>query len=86
MSEVKVVLESPRWWHWIIIQYCLLRRIPVWVVEPFHAYHHSKTRILWYPEFLPTYVERLIEPYRAGLSVPSGGVTLELLRRHGFAD
>lgn len=70
MSDLKVVFESPRWWHWSVIQYYLLRGIPVWVVEPFHAYHHSKTKVLWFPDFLPEYVEKLINEGRISVIRP----------------
>jgi polysaccharide biosynthesis PFTS motif protein len=41
----------------------LKRDVPVWIVEPFHSYHHKKG-IRFFPPHLPSYVEELIKSGR----------------------
>ncbi len=62
MRETNIVFESPKnWQYWLIKKY-IRQGIKVFVIEPFHAYHHEK-EIRFYPKALPDYVYKLI---RAG--------------------
>ena len=52
--------ESPTQWDSIFIKNYLKRNVPVWVIEPFHSYHHKKG-IRFSPPHLPSYVEELVK-------------------------
>jgi hypothetical protein len=60
MSVLKIVYESATRWDSIFIKNYLRRNIPVWVIEPFHSYHHKKG-IRFFPPHLPASVEKLIK-------------------------
>ncbi|MBU4184696.1 MAG: hypothetical protein KKC23_00545 [Proteobacteria bacterium] len=59
MNNLKIVYESPNRWDYLFIKKYLKEKVPVFVVEPFHAYHHNKG-IRFFPPHLPPYVENLI--------------------------
>src|SRR4030042_919453 len=52
--------ESPTKWDYIFIKNYLKRNIPVWVIEPFHAYHHKKG-IRFFPPHIPAYIKNLFD-------------------------
>lgn len=54
-----VIYESPSKLDAFFIYWYLKRKIPVWIIEPFHAYHHKKG-IRFFPPHLPDYVSELI--------------------------
>jgi len=58
MKQFAVVFESPTIWDSTFIKIYLKKGIPVWIVEPFHAYHHK--RIRFFPPHLPAFVQELI--------------------------
>ena len=60
MNNFKVVYESPTKWDYIFIKKHLRRRTPVWIIEPFHAYHHKKG-IRFFPPPLPAFIRELIQ-------------------------
>ena len=51
--------ESPTKWDSLFIRKYLKRKVPVWVIEPFHSYHHKKG-IRFFPPHIPAYIEDLI--------------------------
>lgn len=59
MDDLKVVYESTTRWDSISIKKHLTKKYPVWVIEPFHAYHHTKVR--FFPPHLPAFVQELIK-------------------------
>jgi len=59
MKQYKIVYESPTKWDSILIKKHL-KKYPVWVIEPFHAYHHKKG-LRFFPPHLPAFVQELIE-------------------------
>ena len=59
MNDLKIVYEAPTKWDSTFIKKFLKKKVPVWVIEPFHAYHHNKG-IRFFPPHLPPYVENLI--------------------------
>ncbi len=59
MNDLKIVYEAPTKWDSTFIKKFLKKKVPVWVIEPFHAYHHKKG-IRFFPPHLPPYVENLI--------------------------
>ena len=60
MKQFTVVFESPTKWDYLFIKKYLKRKVPVWVIEPFHAYHHNK-RLRFFPLHIPAFVQKLIE-------------------------
>lgn len=60
MKIRNVVYESPTQWDSIFIKKYLKKNVTVWVIEPFHSYHHKKG-IRFFPPHLPSYVEELIK-------------------------
>jgi len=60
MNNFHIVFESPKEWHKWFIEYYLNRGFKIWVIEPFHAYHHEKG-IRFFPKNLPKYIYELIE-------------------------
>ena len=61
MQAKDIVFESPTRWHKWLIQFYLYRGYKVWVIEPFHAFHHKeKGRAQFFPLPLPGYVWELI--------------------------
>ncbi len=61
-----IVFESPRTWHKWLIGIYLGRSDTVWVIEPFHAYHHNNG-IRFYPNHLPRYIKDLIDKGKISL-------------------
>ena len=59
MSKFTVVYENPTKWDIFFISKYFKWGIPVYVVEPFHAYHH-KMEIRFFPPHLSSFVESLI--------------------------
>jgi polysaccharide biosynthesis PFTS motif protein len=59
MKEFNVVFEAPAKWDAFLIRKYLNKGIPVWVIEPFHTYHHKKG-IRFFPPQLPGYIEELL--------------------------
>jgi hypothetical protein len=59
MKKINVVFEAPSKWDAFLIKRYVNRNIPVWVVEPFHAFHHKKG-ILFFPPHLPVGLKKLI--------------------------
>ena len=59
MKALNVVFEAPTRWDYLTIKRYLKQGVPVWVVEPFHAYHHRKG-FRFYPPALPDFVDELI--------------------------
>lgn len=57
---MKIIFESPRNWHKIVIVLYVIRGLSVWIVEPFRMYHY-KRGITFYPPRLPPYIEGLIQ-------------------------
>jgi polysaccharide biosynthesis PFTS motif protein len=68
MKIKDVVIESPTLWHkWLISLYLRLGH-KVWIVEPFHAYHHEeKGRARFYPRSLPDYIQQLLNAKKVSL-------------------
>lgn len=58
-NKTAIVFESPSKWNSFFIRWHLRRRASVWIVEPFHAYHH-KRGLRFFPPHHPAYVERLV--------------------------
>jgi len=63
MKICTAVYESPTKCDSISIKGYLKRNVPVWIIEPFHSYHHKKG-IRFFPPNLPSHVEELIESGR----------------------
>ena len=61
MDDLKIVYESPTKWDSILIKKHL-KKYPIWVIEPFYAYHYNK-EIRFFPPHLPAFAQELI---RAG--------------------
>ena len=59
MDDFKIVYESPNKWDYLFIKKYLKGKVPVWVMEPFHAYHHKKG-LRFFPPHLPAFVQELI--------------------------
>lgn len=59
MNDLKVVYDYLAKWDSILIKKYLKKRVPVWVIEPFHAFHHKKG-IRFVPPHLPIFVKNLI--------------------------
>ena len=59
MYNYRVVYESPTKWDYIFIKKHLKKKTPVWIIEPFHAYHHKKG-LKFFPLHLPSYMEELV--------------------------
>ncbi|OGW47582.1 MAG: hypothetical protein A2Y66_03275 [Nitrospirae bacterium RBG_13_41_22] len=55
-----IVFEAPKKRHKWLIKIYLTFGCKVWIIEPFHAYHHKRV-IRFFPPHLPSYVEELIE-------------------------
>lgn len=58
-----VVYETPSIIDRPLINIYLNQNIPVWIVEPFHAYHHNKG-LRFYPPHFPLFAENLIKSGR----------------------
>lgn len=54
-----VVYESFSFLDKFIINQYINKGIPVWIIEPFHAYHHKK-KIRFFPSPLPSYIKELL--------------------------
>ena len=59
MNNFRVVYESPNKWDHLFIKKYLKEKVPVCVIEPFHAYHHKKG-IRFFPPHLPAFIQELI--------------------------
>ncbi len=59
MDDLKIVYESPNKWDCLFIKKYLKGKVQVWVMEPFHAYHH-KEGLRFFPPHLPAFVQELI--------------------------
>lgn len=59
MNDLKVVYDYLTKWDSIFIKKSLKKRVPVWVIEPFPAFHHKKG-IRFFPPHLPIFVKNLI--------------------------
>ena len=59
MDNFIVVYESPNKWDYLFIKRYLKEKVPVCVIEPFHAYHHKGLR--FFPPHLPAFVQELIQ-------------------------
>ncbi|RLD23678.1 MAG: hypothetical protein DRI70_09035, partial [Bacteroidetes bacterium] len=66
MKKTAVVYESPGKRDYSFIKKYLKQGIPVWVVEPFHAYHHGKG-IRFFPPPLSDFVQNLIKKGKINL-------------------
>ncbi len=64
-----MVYESPSKWDSIFIRKYLKQNVPLWIVEPFHTYHHKKG-IRFFPPHLPSYVEELIKSRKISVLNP----------------
>jgi len=60
MNNFRVVYDSPNKWDYLFIKKYLKRKAPVWVIEPFHAYHHKKG-LRFFPPHLPAFAQELIQ-------------------------
>ncbi len=65
MKQFTIVFESPTIWDSIFIKRYLKKGIPVWIIEPFHAYHHKKIR--FFPPHLPAFAHELINTGKISL-------------------
>jgi len=63
---MNIVFESPKIWHKYLIKVYLRFGFTVWVIEPFHTYHHEKG-IRFFPCSLPEYIEKLIKNGKVNL-------------------
>ena len=59
MRELNIVFESPKKWHKWLIKIYLMCGCKVWVVEPFHAYHHN-SGVTFYPSELSPNILHMI--------------------------
>jgi glycosyltransferase involved in cell wall biosynthesis len=59
MQQFTVIYESPTKWDSTFIKKYLKKGVPVWIIEPFHAYHHQKIR-RFFPSHLPEFVQAII--------------------------
>jgi hypothetical protein len=60
MNDLKIIYDSPTKLDSIFIKKQLKKKYPVWVIEPFHAYHHKKG-LRFFPPHLPAFVQELIQ-------------------------
>ena len=60
MSNLKIVFDYPAKRDYIFLRRYIKKKIPVWIIEPFHAYHHKKG-IQFFPQPLPEFVDKLAE-------------------------
>lgn len=60
MKNVNIIIESPKEWHKLLIELYLMRGFTVWVIEPFHAYHHQGISH-FYPNPLPRYIHKMLK-------------------------
>jgi len=68
MQDRNIVIESPTKCHKLMILFFLGFGYKVWVIEPFHAYHHEeKKNARFYPRPLPDYIWKLVKSGRVGL-------------------
>ena len=68
MRKRHAVFESPAEWHKPIMQYYMLRGYKVWVIEPFHAYHHQKCKHAFFPDpEFPKYIYSLLKANKLSL-------------------
>jgi len=65
MDDLNIVYESPTKWDYIFIKKHLKKNYSVWVIEPFHAYHHK--RIRFFPPHLPIFARELINTQKISL-------------------
>jgi len=55
-----LIIETPKNYYKIIIYIYLLFRYKIYIIEPFHAYHHIDVDIRFYPNPLPDYIKKWI--------------------------
>ncbi len=65
-KKINIIFESPKNWHKWLMKKHIGQGLKVFVIEPFHAYHHEE-KIRFYPRELPGYVYDFVK---------SGQVTL----------
>lgn len=56
-----IVYEAPTIWDRFFIHKCIKQNIPVWLIEPFHAYHHNNKSLKFYPPAMSSFAEDLIK-------------------------
>ena len=59
MNKYQVVFESPQKRDYVSLKNYVRKNIPVWIIEPFHAYHHKKG-IRFFPSHLSPYILELL--------------------------
>lgn len=59
MRKTAIVYEIPTNQDYVFLKRYVRKNIPVWIIEPFYAYHHKKGRGL-FPTDLPSFVKKLI--------------------------
>jgi len=55
-----LIIETPKQYHKIIIYIYLLLGYKIYIIEPFHTYHHINVDVRFYPKHLPSYIKRWI--------------------------
>jgi polysaccharide biosynthesis PFTS motif protein len=58
-KDTNVIFESPEIWHRPLVIFYMFLEYKIWVIEPFHAYHHEKG-IRFYPKQWPKYIKKLV--------------------------
>ena len=66
MPNIPIIYESPTKLDCLFIKKYLKQDVPVWVVEPFHTFHHRKG-IRFYPLPLPDLVDNLVKKGKINL-------------------
>jgi polysaccharide biosynthesis PFTS motif protein len=59
MINMNIIYENVCFFDYLTIAYHLFLRHKVWIIEPFHAYHHEKG-IRFYPKQWPKYIKNLV--------------------------
>ncbi len=60
MSKGIIIYETLTKWDSLFIKRYIKKGIPVWIVEPFLAYHHKKN-MKFFPSHFPSFVDNLIQ-------------------------
>lgn len=66
MKNPTVIYESPTKWDFLSIEKYLKQGVPIWVTEPFHAYHYRKGIRFFAPQ-IPDFVNNLIKKGKVNL-------------------